>query len=71
MGKKKKAKERPRLAAKTTLEVADWLSRAADYETEKGLGKGALAVTKSDIIRRAVDRELLKIQEAGGPSLDP
>ena len=80
--RRRKKAVRPRLAAKSTPEVKDWLRRAAEWETkrlgatvrEMGEGivdSGQLKVTESHIIRRAVERELLKIQMAGGPGPNP
>jgi len=81
-----KREARPRLVAKTTPEIKDWLRRAAEHETEQlrssvrsvtsGTGEqvidlGQLKVTESHIIRRAVERELIKIQMAGGPGPTP
>lgn len=75
----RKSEARPRLVAKSTPEVKDWLRRAAEWETERlraGVRReveegivdpGQLKVTESHIIRRGVERELLKIYEAGGP----
>lgn len=79
----KKKQRRPRLVADTVPEIKDWLKRAADWETERlraGVRRevdegivdaGQLVVTESHIIRRAVERELIKLQMDGGPGLNP
>jgi hypothetical protein len=78
-----KKQRRPRLVADTVPEIKDWLKRAAGWETERlragvrrevGEGLvdiGQLKVTESHVIRRAVERELLKIEMEGGPGPNP
>ena len=73
----------PRLVATTTPAVKDWLKRAAEWATERLrttvrdedrvgiLETGRLKVTESDIIRRAVERELVKMQRNGAPGPNP
>ena len=80
----RKKEARPRLVAKTTLEVKDWLRRCADWETKRLRSSvrqvagdkeiidiGQLKVTESHVIRRAVERELIRIELAGGPGITP
>ena len=81
--RRRKREVRPRLVAKSTPEVKDWLGRAAEWETERlraGVRRemdeglvdiGQLKVTESHIIRRAVERELLRIHMEGGPGPEP
>ena len=76
---KKSRERRPRLVADTVPEIKDWLRRAAKWETERlraGVRRevdegvidlGQLVVTESHIIRRAVERELIKMRKDGGP----